>query len=78
MQHLLITAIRNTWFYNLYHRNYVICFPINAIKFCLKHENIKTEDIDYISYYEKPLLKFDRLSHIRFWWTVITIQFTNY
>ena len=36
-------------------------FPINAIKFCLKHENIKTEDIDYISYYEKPLLKFDRL-----------------
>jgi len=36
-------------------------FPINAIKFCLKHENIKIEDIDYISYYEKPLLKFDRL-----------------
>ena len=36
-------------------------FPINAIKFCLEYENIKIEDIDYISYYEKPLLKFDRL-----------------
>ena len=36
-------------------------FPINAIKFCLNYENIKIEDIDYISYYEKPLLKFDRL-----------------
>ena len=32
-------------------------FPINAIKFCLKYENIKIEDIDYISYYEKPLFK---------------------
>ena len=36
-------------------------FPINAIKFCLKHQSIKIGDIDYISYYEKPLLKFNRL-----------------
>ena len=36
-------------------------FPINAIKYCLKHQSIKIGDIDYISYYEKPLLKFNRL-----------------
>ena len=36
-------------------------FPINSIKYCLNHEDIKIDDIDYISFYEKPLLKFDRL-----------------
>jgi len=36
-------------------------FPINAIKYCLSQESIQIGDIDYISYYEKPLLKFNRL-----------------
>ncbi len=36
-------------------------FPINAIKFCLKHENITIKDVDYVSFYEKPLLKFERV-----------------
>lgn len=36
-------------------------FPINAIRFCLKNENITIKDIDHISFYEKPLLKFERV-----------------
>ena len=36
-------------------------FPFDAIKFCLKEASISIADIDYISYYEKPLLKFERI-----------------
>jgi carbamoyltransferase len=36
-------------------------FPINAIKFCLKNQRITIKDIDYVSFYEKPLLKFERV-----------------
>lgn len=36
-------------------------FPINSIKFCLKFANINISDVRYIAYYEKPLLKFERI-----------------
>lgn len=36
-------------------------FPANAIEFCLRHAVIKGEDLDYIAFYDKPLLKFERL-----------------
>jgi carbamoyltransferase len=36
-------------------------FPINAIKYCLREGKIKVKDIDYVGFYEKPLLKFERL-----------------
>ncbi len=36
-------------------------FPSRAIAFCLAHENITMKDIAYIGFYEKPLLKFERL-----------------
>ncbi len=36
-------------------------FPSNAIKFVLKKSNFKLNDIDYIVFYEKPFLKFERL-----------------
>lgn len=36
-------------------------FPVNAINFCLKEAKIKARDLDYIAYYEKPLLKFERI-----------------
>ena len=35
-------------------------FPNNAIEYCLKESNLSIEEIDYVSFYEKPLLKFDR------------------
>ncbi len=39
-------------------------FPVNAIKMCLKTSRVKPRDIQYIAYYEKPLLKFERTLEI--------------
>ena len=36
-------------------------FPSNAISFVLKYSNLKLSDVDYIVFYEKPFLKFERL-----------------
>ena len=36
-------------------------FPINALRFCLKEGNLLLKDIDYIVFYDKPLIKFERL-----------------
>jgi len=36
-------------------------FPINAIQFCLKQGGIKANHLDYIAFYEKPIIKFERI-----------------
>jgi carbamoyltransferase len=36
-------------------------FPTNAIKFCLDSNGLKISDIDFIAFYDKPLLKYERL-----------------
>ena len=36
-------------------------FPKNAINYCLRKENIKLRDIEYITFYDKPFLKFERI-----------------
>lgn len=36
-------------------------FPIHAITFCLSQEGITSKDIDAIGFYEKPILKFERI-----------------
>jgi carbamoyltransferase len=36
-------------------------FPENAIQYCLQSENITVDQIDYIGFYEKPFIKFERL-----------------
>jgi carbamoyltransferase len=36
-------------------------FPSQAITYCLKEAGITAEEIDYVVFYDKPLLKFDRL-----------------
>lgn len=36
-------------------------FPQNAVTYCLRETGIKLEELDYVVFYEKPLLKFDRL-----------------
>jgi carbamoyltransferase len=36
-------------------------FPKNAAKFCLKQGNISVADLDYVVFYDKPVLKFERL-----------------
>ena len=36
-------------------------FPINAVSYCLQEGNISIMQVDYMAFYEKPLLKFERL-----------------
>ena len=36
-------------------------FPINAVRYCLKSQNIDLRVVENIVYYEKPLLTFERL-----------------
>jgi carbamoyltransferase len=36
-------------------------FPIKAILYCLEEANISLSDIQYVTFYEKPLVKFERL-----------------
>lgn len=36
-------------------------FPTNAVSYCLDHESITMDQIDHVVFYDKPLLKFERL-----------------
>jgi len=36
-------------------------FPHHAIDFCLRHAGITGRDLDYVVFYEKPLVKFERI-----------------
>jgi carbamoyltransferase len=36
-------------------------FPKGAIDYCLKEAGIEVDDLDLVAFYDKPLLKFDRL-----------------
>lgn len=36
-------------------------FPVQAIKYCLKDSAISAADLDYVVFYDKPFLKFERL-----------------
>jgi len=36
-------------------------FPVNAIKYCLEHGGYCIDELDAIVFYDKPLLKFERL-----------------
>jgi len=36
-------------------------FPIHAVNYCLDECSIQAEELDVVVFYEKPLLKFERL-----------------
>ncbi|MHC4473243.1 MAG: carbamoyltransferase N-terminal domain-containing protein, partial [Planctomycetota bacterium] len=36
-------------------------FPIHAIDYCLEEAGLSPEQLDYVAFYDKPFLKFDRL-----------------
>jgi len=36
-------------------------FPVNAAGYCLSEAKLNANDLDYVGFYDKPLLKFDRL-----------------
>ena len=36
-------------------------FPSNAVEYCLSQEGVGLSDIDFVAFYDKPFLKFERL-----------------
>ena len=36
-------------------------FPTNAVEYCLKEAGINAEDLDYVGFYDKPFIKFERI-----------------
>ena len=38
-----------------------LSFPANAITYCLSESKITPQDVDYIVFYDKPFLKFERI-----------------
>jgi carbamoyltransferase len=36
-------------------------FPTHAVEFCLRSAGLRAEDLDWVVFYEKPFLKFDRI-----------------
>ena len=36
-------------------------FPSNAINYCLKEAGINSSELDYVAFYDKPFLKFERI-----------------
>jgi len=54
----ITVAVEEERFTRIKHDN---CFPYQAINFCLKKANINIDEVDSVAYYEKPLLKFERI-----------------
>lgn len=42
-------------------RKHDASFPAHAVEFCLRHAQITPAELDYVAFYDKPLLKFERL-----------------
>ena len=36
-------------------------FPLNALQSCLRQAGVTAEQVDYVAFYDKPFLKFERL-----------------
>lgn len=36
-------------------------FPVRAVEYCLREEGVQLNDVDYIVFYDKPFIKFERL-----------------
>ena len=36
-------------------------FPYHAVEFCLNHQGLTISNVDYLVFYDKPLIKFERL-----------------
>src|SRR6266536_3435624 len=36
-------------------------FPGHAVRYCLDQAGVRAEDLTYVAFYEKPLVKFERL-----------------
>ena len=49
-------------------------FPSNAIQYCLKEAEIDSTELDYIAFYDKPFLKFERILETYLAYAPIGIQ----
>lgn len=58
MDGMLVAAAEEERFTRLKHDH---SFPVNAINFCLGFAQITAQDLDYVVFYEKPLVKFERI-----------------
>ncbi|MGH8101723.1 MAG: carbamoyltransferase family protein, partial [Chthoniobacterales bacterium] len=38
-------------------------FPMHSVKYCLHQGGINVNELEYVAFYEKPFLKFDRILH---------------
>lgn len=54
----IIAAVQEERFTRVKHD---LTFPSNSVEYCLKYAGISKKEIDTIVFYEKPLLKFERL-----------------
>lgn len=54
----IVSAIEEERFSRIKHDN---SFPYKSIDFCLKSAGILKSEVDNVAYYEKPLLKFERI-----------------
>ena len=36
-------------------------FPVNSIRWCLKEQNITEKELDFVVFYDKPFIKFERI-----------------
>lgn len=54
----VVSAIEEERFSRIKHDNQ---FPFAAAAYCLKANNLTIGDIDYVAYYEKPLIKLERI-----------------
>jgi carbamoyltransferase len=55
---VIIGAAQEERFTRIKHDN---SFPQNAVNYCLQEGGIKPSELDYVVFYDKPLLTFDRL-----------------
>jgi carbamoyltransferase len=42
-------------------------FPANALRFCVQQAGVAWSDIDFVTFYEKPFLKFERTAREPIW-----------
>ena len=54
----LIAAAQEERFTRKKHDN---SFPVNAVNFCLNYAGIKSSDLSYVAFYDKPFLKLERI-----------------
>lgn len=55
---VIVAAAAEERFTRIKHDN---SFPSHAVAYCLESQGITSSDISYVAYYEKPILKFDRI-----------------